>query len=172
MCGRYIHLLTWQQIVNLYRLTLPGRSTRADRSRMAPTYRDPFRSRRCLVPASGWYEWQKIDAKRKRPYHMLPKASPFAFAGVYDVWKGDGGRAITGFAIVVTDAAPSIAKIHDRMPVVLDDAQFDEWTRGTPGQAAALMKPYAGEMEIWEIGADVGSVRNNRPELLERMGLL
>jgi putative SOS response-associated peptidase YedK len=103
---------------------------------------------------------------------MRPKTSPFAFAGVYDVWKGDGGRAITSFAIVVTDAAPSIAKIHDRMPVVLDDADFDLWMRGTPDQAATLMKPYAGEIEVWEVGAEVGNVRNNRPELMERVGLL
>jgi putative SOS response-associated peptidase YedK len=72
------------------------------------------------VPATGWYEWQKINAKTKRPYHFKPKAEPFSFAGVYDVWKGDGGRAITSFAIVTTDAAPSTAQYHDRMPVVLE----------------------------------------------------
>jgi putative SOS response-associated peptidase YedK len=54
------------------------------------------------------------------------------------------------------------------MPVVLDDSQFDEWMRGTPDQAAALMKPYAGEIEAWEVGAEVGNVKNNRPELMER----
>jgi putative SOS response-associated peptidase YedK len=60
------------------------------------------------------------------------------------VWKGDGGKAITSFAIVTTDAAPSVAQYHNRMPVVLDDSQFDDWMRGTPDQAAALMGPYAG----------------------------
>ena len=69
-------------------------NARADRIRAAPTYREPFKPRRCLVPASGWYEWQKISAKVKRPHHFKPKGEPFAFAGVYDVWKGDGGRAI------------------------------------------------------------------------------
>jgi putative SOS response-associated peptidase YedK len=145
-------------------------NARSDRIRTAPTYREPFKNRRCLVPATGWYEWQDIGAKRKRPYHMRPKASPFAFAGVYDVWKGDGGRTITSFAIVVTDAAPSIAQYHDRMPVVLDDADFDLWMRGTPDQAAALMKPYAGEIEAWEVPVEVGNVKNNRPELMEPVG--
>jgi hypothetical protein len=51
-------------------------------------------------------------------------------------------------------------------------AQFDEWMRGTPDQAAQLMKPYAGAIEAWEVGAEVGNVRNNRPELIERVGLL
>jgi putative SOS response-associated peptidase YedK len=223
MCGRYTHKLSWKQIVELYRLTLPeeppenfggpsynvapthvmpiirpagnGRellmatwglvpfwskpeqvakpsystiNARSDRIRTAPTYREAFENRRCLVPASGWYEWQATGAKRKRPFHVRPKTSPFAFAAVYDVWKGEG-RVIASFAIVVTDAARGIAKIHPRMPVVLDDAQFDEWMRGTPDQAAALMKPYAGELEVWEVSVDVGNVRNNWPELMEKI---
>ena len=57
-------------------------------------------------------------------------------------------------------------------PVVLDDSQFDDWMRDTPDQAAALMKPYAGAIEAWEVGAEVGNVRNNRPDLMERIGLL
>jgi len=226
MCGRYTHNLTWSQIVNLYRLTLPdeeppglklswnvapthvmpiirpagnGRelvmagwdlvpfwlkpdqlakqpystiNARAETIRTAPTYREPFKTKRCLVPATGWYEWQKLDAKKKRPIHMCAKATPFALAGVYDVWKGDGGKAITSFAIVTTDAAPSVAQYHNRMPVVLDDSQFDDWTRDTPDQAAAPMKPCVGAIEAWEVGAEVGNVRNNRPELMERVGLL
>ena len=138
----------------------------------APTYREPFKTKRCLVPASGWYEWQKLDAKKKRPIHMCPKAEPFALAGIYDVWKGDGGRAITSFAIVTTDAAPSVAQYHNRMPVALDNSEFDDWMRGTPDQAAAPMKPYPGAIEAWEVAAAVGNVRNNAPELMERVGLL
>jgi putative SOS response-associated peptidase YedK len=71
------------------------------------------------VSASGWYECQKLDAKKKRPIHMRPAATPFALAGVYDVWKGTNGQAITSFAIVMTDAAPSVAQYHNRMPVFL-----------------------------------------------------
>ena len=92
---------------------------------------------------------------------------PFAFAGVYDVWKGGNGHAITSFAIVTTDAAPSVAQYHNRMPVVLDDAQFDDWMRGTLDYAAAIVKPYVGDIEAWEVGPDVGNVRNNRPDLME-----
>jgi putative SOS response-associated peptidase YedK len=58
------------------------------------------------------------------------------------------------------------------MPVVLDDSEFDDWMRGTPDQAAALMKPYAGAIEAWEVGPAVGNVKNNAPELMDRVGLL
>ena len=79
-------------------------NARAETIRTSPTYCEPFAKRRCLVTTTGWYEWQKLDekGKKKRPYHFKPKIEPFALAGVYDVWKGDGGRAITSFAIVTT----------------------------------------------------------------------
>jgi putative SOS response-associated peptidase YedK len=226
MCGRYTHNLTWEQIVNLYRLTLPeekperlgpnynvapthvmpiirpagnGRelvmagwglipfwmkpenlakqaystiNARSDRIRTAASYREPFKKRRCIVPATGWYEWQKIDARTKRPHHFRPKAGPFAFAGVYDVWNADGKSSITSFSIVTTDAAPTTAKYHDRMPVILDESQFEDWMRGTPEMAAEMMKPYAGEIEAWEVDAAVGNVRTNRSQLMDRVALL
>jgi putative SOS response-associated peptidase YedK len=71
---------------------------------------------------------------------MYPKASPFALAGVYDVWEGNGGQRTISFANVTT-AAPSVAQYHNRMPVVLEDTQFDDWMREPPERAAGMMKP-------------------------------
>jgi len=226
MCGRYTYKLSWEQIVSLYRLTLPdeppagfgpnynvaptepmpiirpagnGRelvmagwglvpywmkpkdlarpsyatiNARADRVQTAPTYREAFKKRRCLVPATGWYEWQKITAKTKRPFHFQPEATPFAFGGVYDVWKGDGGKPVTSFAIVTTEAAPSTKGYHDRMPLVLEEGQFDDWMRGPSQLAAAMMMPYRGAIDVWEVSTNVGNVKNKGPELMERVGLL
>jgi len=74
---------------------------------------------------------------------------------------------VTSFSIVTTTAAPATARYHDRMPLVLEEGQFDDWMRGPTELAADMMKPYGGELEIWEVGAAVGNVRNNRPELMD-----
>jgi putative SOS response-associated peptidase YedK len=64
-----------------------------------------------------------------------------------------------------------VSQYHTRMPVLLDDHQFDEWMCGSPDQAVTLLAPCPGMIEAWEVGADVGNVKNNRPELMERIGL-
>jgi putative SOS response-associated peptidase YedK len=73
---------------------------------------------------------------------------------------------------VTTDAAPNTAKYHDRMPLVLEETQFDDWMRLPLELAAAMMRPYGGAIEAWQVGPDVGNVRNNRPELLDRFALV
>jgi putative SOS response-associated peptidase YedK len=138
-------------------------NARSDRIQTAPTYREPFKQRRCIVPTSGWYEWQKTSAKTKKPFHFRPKATPFAFGGVYDVWKGDGGMAITSFSIVTAEAARSTQQYHDCMQLVLEESQFDGWMRGPPELAAGMMTPYGGAIEAWEVDTEVGNVKNNRP---------
>jgi putative SOS response-associated peptidase YedK len=65
-----------------------------------------------------------------------------------------------------------VSQYHTRMPVLLDDHQFDEWMCGSPDQAVTLLAPCPGMIKAWEVGADVGNVKNNRPELMERVGLL
>jgi putative SOS response-associated peptidase YedK len=83
-------------------------------------------------------------------------------------WKGDE-EEIVSFSIVTTAAAPSTAEYHDRMTLVHDESQFEDWIREPPERAAAMMKPYAGTIDVWQVPADVGNVRNNRPDLMERV---
>jgi hypothetical protein len=120
-------------VATVARLPFLG-SVDAEQADALPAELHGITKRRCLVPATGWYEWQDVGEKKKRPMHMRPMTSPFAFAGVWDVWKGDDGPGVISFSIVTTTAAPSVSQYHSRMPVVLDDHQFDEWMRGTSTQ--------------------------------------
>ena len=81
---------------------------------------------------------------------------------------GDGLPDVTRFSVVTTSPAPSTAAYHDRMSVVLEESQFKDWMRLPPEDAAGMMKPYGGAIDLWPVGKDVGNVRNNRPELMER----
>ncbi len=69
---------------------------------------------------------------------------------------------------MTTAAAPSTAAYHDRMPLILEESQFEDWMRLPPEDAAGMMKPYPGEVDLWAAPKEVGNVRNNRPELMER----
>jgi putative SOS response-associated peptidase YedK len=169
--GRQLVMANWGLIPHWLRdLTQKPHSTinaRSDRIREAPTYRDPFKRSRCLVPMSGWYEWQAVTPKKKQPFYLRARSEPVAFAGVMDTWTGDGREPITSFALVTTEPADSIRYVHHRMPLVLDEAHFETWMRGTPDEAAALMVPYAGELEAWEVSTRVNRPANDDASLIE-----
>lgn len=172
--GREAVMAIWALIPHWVRdLSKPVYNTinaRADTIREKPTYKTPFEKRRCLVSATGWYEWKKLNSKQKQPYHLQPVTPTWAFGGVWNFYKGDGGQGVVSFSIVTTDAQPSISHIHDRMPLVLEESDFDVWLRGKPDEAAALMRPYAGRVDTWEVTPAVGKVENNHPELMSRLG--
>jgi putative SOS response-associated peptidase YedK len=109
-----------------------------------------LQERRCLVPASGFYEWKK-EGKRNIPvYFHLPETPLFAFAGLYDQWAGPDGTVIPTYSILTCEPNPGIAKIHNRMPVILSGANEDRWL--SPGplpevEIASLLAPFpAGNM--------------------------
>ncbi len=94
-------------------------NARSETITKAPTWREPFRKRRCLVPVSGFYEWDKFAKPPKQPYAFeLSNGSTFAFAGLWDAWKDTEGHWLQSFAIVTTEANELTAKIHPRMPVI------------------------------------------------------
>ena len=135
-------------------------------------WRRPFQKFRCLVPADGFYEWQKIDPKTKKPFvYTLAKGEPFAFAGLWDAWKDPAtGEWLQSFAVITTEANELTAKVHDRMPVILHERDYDRWLeRGEAHQLPKdLLRPYEAEqMRAQTCDPAVGNVRNNYPELME-----
>ena len=134
-------------------------------------FRDAFKSRRCLVPADGFYEWKKVGAKTTQPYRFaMADGAPFAFAGLWDFASGEAMRR---FTIITCQPNALCAPIHNRMPVILDPADFPAWlgeTPAAPDQLHALLRPFPAErMAAQEIGPEIGNVKNDNAGLIERL---
>ncbi|MCV2488705.1 SOS response-associated peptidase [Geodermatophilus sp. YIM 151500] len=138
-----------------------------------PAFRSAARSRRCLVPADGWYEWAKrLDSPRKQPYYMTPAdGSVLAFAGLWEVW-GRGEDRVYTCTVITAPAVGALTEIHDRMPLVLPRDRWADWLdpqRDDVEQLALPTPPEAVEaLELRPVGPAVGNVANNGPELLAR----
>jgi putative SOS response-associated peptidase YedK len=137
-----------------------------------PAYRDAFRRRRCVVLASGWYEWQKT-VTGKQPFFLHRRdGEPLGFAGLWESWTDRGtGEAIESCTIVTTAAPPALAAIHDRMPALLARESVAEWLDPavTDGARVAplLGAGEAGGIEARPVGRAVNDVRNEGSQLIE-----
>ncbi len=137
-----------------------------------PVWRGPFRHRRCLVPATGFYEWQKTESG-KQPWYIRPATDPlFAFAGLWDYWEGD--RLINSFAIITVPANPAVAKLHDRMPAILEPGDYDRWLDPAQTDADALqdlLAPLPPErLEMYPVSRRVNNPRHDGPDLIRPVG--
>lgn len=136
-----------------------------------PAFRKLLTTRRCLIPADGFYEWQQ-RAGGKQPYRIVMKdGSPFAFAGLYDIWTGPQGNKLATCTIITTEPNSLMAEIHSRMPVILQPEHEAEWLARDNTDTDSLLKllqPYdAAKMRAYPVSSAVGNVRNNTKELLE-----
>jgi putative SOS response-associated peptidase YedK len=120
---------------------------------------DSFKKRRCLIPASGYYEWVDM-AEGKQPYYFTRRDGQLiTIAGLWSSWKDKAtGDDLKSCAMVITEPNKLAAEFHDRMPVILEAKDFEQWERGEPKDAAALMKP-AGEEDLqkWPVSKRVNS---------------
>ena len=131
-----------------------------------PSFRTPFRRRRCLVIADGYYEWKKIEGRKQPFYIRLRDERPFAFAGLWDTWRGPRDdpldEPLETCTIITTESSESIRRIHDRMPVILDPDSYEMWMDPLlcePGPIQPLLQPYAAD----EIIVDPVSTHVNKP---------
>lgn len=134
-----------------------------------------IRHYRCLVPARGFYEWKHVNEKMKIPYFIRPNDQElFAFAGIYSVWNDVEGRPLYSFSILTMRPNKEMVRIHDRMPVILRPGQEASWLDrriSERDRLAQFFVPYDdGKLEIYRVGGDINSPRNNDHYLIDGVG--
>jgi putative SOS response-associated peptidase YedK len=145
-----------------------------------PLFRKAFDSRRLIVPADSFYEWEKRAGRRRQPFlFRRADGQPLAFAGLWEPWRDptrsvDPSAWMRSCAIVTTTAGPDVADIHDRMPVVLEPDCWERWIdrdlHDLDELSALLVPSLAGTLERYPVDARVGNVANDDPALIMPLG--
>ena len=144
-------------------------NARAETLTEKPSFRDAYDERRCLVLADGFYDWKETDLGTQPYRFTLDRDEPFALAGLWERWEGDGDER-TSFTVVTTEPNDVVADVHHRMPVVLDPDEEDRWLHGDRREREALLGPSpAAEMRAHPVSTDLGSPANDSPELVEEV---
>jgi putative SOS response-associated peptidase YedK len=148
-------------------------NARAETLEEKPTFRTAFRRKRCIIPATGFYEW-KAKGKAKQPFYIHPAdGGLFAFAGLVEDWQGPNGEVMISACIITTTSNDLMAGIHDRMPVILPKVVWSAWLNpaAQTRELQPLLVPYPTDlMAAHPVSAAVGNVRNDGPELINRIG--
>jgi putative SOS response-associated peptidase YedK len=153
-----------------FKMTLSTINARSEGIHASRLYKKAILQRRCIVPVSGFFEWKR-DGKEKRPFKISLKDQPImSFAGIWTAWHAGGPDAQCSFSIMTTAANEFMANIHDRMPVILEKSQFEEWLDPEVhevDQINAILKPCPSDwLQATEVSTLVNSPRNNRAEVL------
>lgn len=153
-------------------------NARAETVAEKPAYRAAFRRRRCLVPADGYYEWQAGDGARapKQPFYIhRADGRPLAMAGLFEDWQGPGGPVRT-FTVLTRDAVGSLGRIHDRMPVMVEEDGWASWLDpdSTQESVAVILEQslLVGDdpLEAYPVSTQVNKATNEGPELRSPIG--
>ncbi len=151
-------------------------NARAESLLTRPAYRRAVATRRCIIPADGFYEWKRVDrgtaTKRSTPYYLRSRRGQrLGFAGLWEVWHDAEGMPLRSCTIVTTEANQTVEPIHDRMPVILDPACWGEWLAPVPLEGDELMRllvPAPSDLlEVIQVGVGVNRPGNEGPELIE-----
>lgn len=152
--GRELTLMRWGLIPSWSKTEKPKFSTinaKAETLQEKPTYRLPFQRRRCVIPATGFYEWQGPKGAKTKYLVQKPQAELFAFAGLWDRWQGEH-ETIESFTIITTSPNREMSEIHERMPVIFDPDQVTQWLDPQADnlqQLQVMLAPYQdGALEV------------------------
>ena len=169
--ARAIAVLRWGLVPSWARDARTGSrliNARAESVHYKPSFRAAFRSRRCLLPVGGWFEWQQRD-RGKQPYYLtLADGSPLSFAALWERWDKCGSPLET-FTIITTTACPGLEDLHHRQPAIIDPRWFSNWLdprTPLPALLELVREPHDGPFERRAVSTRVNSVRNDDPDVL------
>jgi len=153
-------------------------NARAETVDEKPSFRAAFKRRRCIVPASGFYEWMKTNGGKQPYFITTANGEPLGLAGLWESWIGPHGEELESCTILTTDANEEVARLHNRMPVILAPEDYDEWLGGgkdaTPAQLSQLkhlFRPFPAEqMKLFPVSTFVNNPRNEGEACIERVG--
>ncbi|HJS84290.1 MAG TPA: SOS response-associated peptidase [Acetobacteraceae bacterium] len=173
--ARHLDRLSWGLLPHWTKEPAKARrpiNARAETVASSPMFKGAFASRRCLVPATAFYEWRKAGGP-KQPFAFARRdGQPIAFAGLWESFRWPSGEITRSFVIITTSANDVTRPIHDRMPVILEPVDWPVWLGEREGDTAALLRP-AGEavLKLWPISTRVNAPRNNTADLLDPLAL-
>jgi len=147
-------------------------NARAESLSEKKSYRKPFQSKRCIVPANGFYEWKK-SGNRKIPHFIrLITGGLMNFAGLYEIWQNGNGKKINSFTIITTRSNRDVSPLHDRMPVILQMEEISFWLdpdNHATHELEKMLVPYPeGELDIYPVSDKVNSPKNQDADLIQK----
>ncbi len=146
-------------------------NARAETVATKPSFKKAFQFHRCIIPSSGFYEWQR-DGKEKRPFYIhLKDEKLFGFAGLYSIWKDDDGKEIKSYTIITTTPNKLMEPIHNRMPVILHKEDEELWVshdETEPDRLLPMLKPFpANKMDAYPVSTLVNKPSNDTSEIIK-----
>lgn len=147
-------------------------NARSESAHEKRTFRDAWQHRSCLVPSTGFYEWQAIGSNAKQPYRIHLTAEPaFSLAGLWEFPSTDASADLPTMTILTTDASETVEPIHDRMPVILPRSAESEWLTAGPDRRKELCRPYTeSDLEAYPIDTAVNDPSTDDPSVIDRIG--
>ncbi len=170
---RHLDLLKWGLLPSFTKDPVHAKrpiNARAETVMTSGMFRAAFARRRCIVRADAFYEWKVIEGG-KQPYAIArADGQPMALAGLWEWFRWPDGTVTRTFTIITTNANATMAELHDRMPVIIEEKDWPIWLGEVEGDPAALLRPADDVLKVWPISRAVNSPRNNGAELLEPVG--
>lgn len=172
--GKALAMLRWGLVPSWARdAKIASRTINARSETVAekPSFRAAFRSRRCLVPADGWFEWQGAKGSRAPYWVQRTDGAPFAMAGLWECWQSPVGEVIESFTVLTTDALANLRALHHRMPLILRREDHDAWmdpARTPAGALSGLIDSIPAAFDFFPVSPLVNHVANDAPQCRQR----